>query len=58
MPIVQEIDAETFVLCERAARDAGKKSAEEWISFLVSERVGHTSFVLPEKVGHTSKPAA
>ena len=58
MPITFEIDAETLALCERAARDAGKKSAEEWISFLVSDRVGHTRFVLPKRVGHTSKPAA
>ena len=58
MPIKHEMDAETFALCERAARDAGKKTVEEWISLLVSDRVGHTPFVLPKKVGHTSKPAA
>ena len=37
-----EMDVETYVLCEKAALAAGKKSVADWISFLISERVGHT----------------
>lgn len=58
MPIKYEMDAETFALCERAARDAGKNSVEEWIAFLVSDKVGHTPFIVSGEVGHTSAPAA
>ena len=46
------LDPETYVLCEKAAKAAGKKTVEEWLSFLISERVGNTSFY-PRGVGHT-----
>jgi hypothetical protein len=42
--INHELDPETYVLCEKAAKAAGKKTVEEWLSFLISERVGNTSF--------------
>ena len=42
-PILIELDPETFVLCEKAAAACGKTAAE-WLSFLISEKVGHTSF--------------
>ena len=37
-------DIETYVLMEKAANQAGKNSVEEWLDFLLTERVGHTSF--------------
>lgn len=42
--LIHKLDPETYVLCEKAAKAAGKKSVEEWISFLISEKVGHTPF--------------
>lgn len=39
-----ELDIDTYVLCEKAAFAAGKKTVAEWLSFLISEKVGHTSF--------------
>lgn len=38
-----KIDPETYVLCEKAAKAAGK-TVEEWLDFLISEKVGHTQF--------------
>jgi len=42
--IIHKLDPETYVLCEKAAKAAGKKSVEEWINFLIAEKVGHTPF--------------
>jgi len=42
--INHEFDIETYVLMEKAAKRAGKNSVEEWLNFLLAERVGHTSF--------------
>lgn len=39
-----ELDPETYVLCEKAAKAAGKNSVEEWLDSLIAERVGHTQF--------------
>ena len=44
--INHELDPETYVLCEKAAEAAGKKTVEEWLSFLISEKVGNTLFYL------------
>lgn len=44
--IVQKLDVETYVLCEKVAKAAGFDSVAAWISFLVDEKVGHTSFRL------------
>ena len=33
------LDPETYVLCEKAAKAAGKKTVEEWLSFLISENM-------------------
>lgn len=41
--MIHELDPETYVLCKKAAALDGK-TVEEWISFLVSEKVGHTPF--------------
>ena len=35
---------ETYVMCEKAAKAAGKNSVEEWLDFLIDEKVGHTQF--------------
>ena len=40
----QTFDIETYVLMEKAAKQAGKNSVEEWLGFLLTERVGHTLF--------------
>lgn len=40
--IIEKMSPETYVLCEKAAKAAGKKSVEEWVEFLIAERVGHT----------------
>ena len=32
----------TYVLCEKAAKAAGKNSVEEWLEFLIAEKVRHT----------------
>ncbi len=42
--IKHQIDPETYVLCEKAAKAAGKNTVEEWLDFLISEKVGHTQF--------------
>lgn len=42
--IIHELDPETYALCEKAAKAAGKKSVAEWINFLIAEKVGHTQF--------------
>ena len=42
--IIHELDPETYVCCEKAALAAGKKSVEEWLDFLLTKKVGHTSF--------------
>ena len=42
--IDQEFDVETYVMMEKAAEQAGKKTVEEWLGFLLSERVGLTPF--------------
>ncbi len=42
--IKTELDIETYVRCEKAARANGFSSVEEWLSFLISEKVGHISF--------------
>ena len=47
------IDPETYVLCEKAANASGKKTVEEWLSFLISEKVGHTHYFSPVRVGFT-----
>ena len=41
--IIIELDPETYVLCEKAAAACGKTTAE-WLSFLLTEGVGHTPF--------------
>ena len=41
--IKAELDAETYVRCEKVARSRGFSTVEEWLSFLVAEKVGHTS---------------
>lgn len=41
--IIEEMSPETYVLCEKAAKAAGKKTVEEWVAFLIANRVGHTS---------------
>lgn len=41
--IIHRLDPETYVLCEKAA-SAAKKSVAEWVSEIVSARVGHTPF--------------
>jgi hypothetical protein len=38
------LDPETYVLCEKAAKAAGKKTVEEWLGFLLAEKVGNTQF--------------
>lgn len=38
-----ELDVETYVRCEKIARSRGFATVEEWLSFLVVEKVGHTS---------------
>lgn len=38
-----DMDVETYVLCEKAASASGKKTVDEWIAFLIAEKVGHTS---------------
>lgn len=64
MNIKFELDAETYVRCEKAAKLQGNQSVENWLSFLLSAKVGHTSiykeiqqnkevFLSPNKVGHT-----
>lgn len=40
--IIEKMSPETYVLCEKAAKAAGKKTVEEWVAFLIAERVGHT----------------
>ena len=42
--IKAELDIETYVRCEKAAQANGFSSVEEWLSFLISEKVGHTFF--------------
>lgn len=42
--IIHKLDPETYALCEKAAKAAGKKSVEEWLNFLIAERVGNTPF--------------
>lgn len=42
--IIHQLDPETYVCCEKAALAAGKKSVGEWLDFLLSKKVGHTSF--------------
>jgi hypothetical protein len=42
--ITHKIDPETYVLCEKAARADGKKTVEEWLEFIISEKVGNTQF--------------
>ena len=39
-----EMDPETYAQCEKAAIAAGKKTVEEWLAFLITDRVGHTPF--------------
>ena len=41
--IKAELDVETYVRCEKAARAKGFPSVEDWLSFLIAEKVGHTS---------------
>lgn len=41
--LMYKLDAETYALCEKAAKAAGK-TVEEWLAFLIAERVGHTPF--------------
>ena len=38
-----ELSIEDFVLCEKMAKLNGV-SVSEWLSFLLGEKVGHTSF--------------
>lgn len=40
---IVKISAEDYVLCEKAAKKDGL-SVNEWISFLLSKKVVHTSF--------------
>jgi len=44
--INQTFDVETYVRMEKAAKQAGKNSVEEWLDFLLTERVGHTPFCI------------
>ena len=41
--IIEEMSPETYVLCEKAAKAAGKETAEEWVEILIANQVGHTS---------------
>ena len=41
--LIHKLDPETYALCEKAAKAAGKKTVEEWINFLIAEKVGHTA---------------
>ena len=40
------LSVETYVKCEKAAKAAGFKKVEEWLTFLISQKVGHTSFAV------------
>ncbi len=42
--IIHSVDAEIYVLMEKAAAQAGKNSVEEWLEEILSCGVGHTSF--------------
>ena len=37
------LDPETYVRVEKAAKAIGK-TVEQWLQFLIEERVGHTQF--------------
>lgn len=41
--LIHELEPETYVLCVKAAA-AEKKTVEEWLSFLISEKVGLTFY--------------
>ena len=40
-----QLTPETYVMCEKAAKRIGV-SVAEWLTFLLSEKVGHTLFEL------------
>ena len=42
--IKTELDVETYVRCEKVAHARGFSSVEEWLAFLITEKVWHTSF--------------
>jgi hypothetical protein len=42
--MVHLMTVETYVMCEKAAIAAGKKSVEEWLTFLLLQKVGNTFF--------------
>lgn len=41
--VVIKMSAEDYVLCEKVAQKAGV-TVEKWLSFLLADKVGHTSF--------------
>ena len=41
--IIIQLSPETYVRCEKAAKRKGL-SVEQWLSFLLADRVGHTQF--------------
>lgn len=38
-----ELNPETYVLCEKAAKRLGM-TVDQWLVFLLTDKVGHTSF--------------
>lgn len=41
--VVLKLSVEDYVRCEKAAQKEGV-SIEKWLSFLLTDKVGHTSF--------------